>query len=527
MMDGDHLVLLAAVGLLAALGALALVAVAVARARRDGRARVALGLYGLAIGGAFLVAFSLWGGGGTDTAFAGLAVAGAACIAVGSLLLLAGVIALGVPWLLAGVAALLALAAALGAGALGLLASQALAPALFAAALAALCLLLLAVRGAWSSLVWAVLLSGCGAAVVTLLLALRGPSDWRDIPFGVDVLAVAVVVAILVFICAHRHLRETWRRVRAIVFNERKSGDPCVYLPERVSNRPDPCIYSQFLLMQLGKPVTWDNPDVALFRDGVEQYTYDLTVDTTYDVVVTVHNSSQEKPATGTQVALRWIEFGIGGQVKHALATLVVDVPVWPGVATAHASWRTPATPGHYCIEVELAHPQDGNPANNLGWNNTQVQAAASPVELPIRIFNRWVHGPPTARAGGRRRPAREATTGGAQPEAGAEPGAGAEGGHDRAAVPWNLVEVAVDSYLFHDALGKDADLDAMFAPRAPAWAARAEPSQFAFQPGEAYRDVLLRVDAPDVPASAERFNVSAWQGGAPLGGVTVTVSKG
>lgn len=111
-----------------------------------------------------------------------------------------------------------------------------------------------------------------------------------------------------------------WCRLLAIVFGRRKGGDDCVYIPERVINRPDPCLYSQFLLLQLGLPVTWDNPDVALLLNGVEQHTYDLVVDTEYDVVVTLHNSSRRKAALGTQVAVRWIEFGAGAQIHHASA---------------------------------------------------------------------------------------------------------------------------------------------------------------------------------------------------------------
>ncbi len=176
-------------------------------------------------------------------------------------------------------------------------------------------------------------------------------------------------------------------------------------------------------------------------------------------------------------------------------------MPVWPGVAVVHAPRKTPATRGHYCIEVELSHPQDGNPANNLGWNNTQGKAAASEVQMPIRIFNRAVGEPSTARA--------------------VHASAG-----DRRAPPWNIVEMAVDSYVFNDAFGKDADPDLMFEPRPPVWSARVEPSVFHFSADETYRDVLLIVAAPDLPGPAERFNVSARQGGAPLGGVTVTVTR-
>jgi hypothetical protein len=76
-------------------------------------------------------------------------------------------------------------------------------------------------------------------------------------------------------------------------------------------------------------------------------------------------------------------------------------VPIWPGTATVTLPWRTPATPGHYCIEVVLSHPNDGNPSNNRGWNNTQVKAAASRVDTPVRIFNRWPAGCPPPPEGG------------------------------------------------------------------------------------------------------------------------------
>jgi len=302
---------------------------------------------------------------------------------------------------------------------------------------------------------------------------------------------------------------ETLCRICAILTNKRKTGDRCVYFPEDVSNRPDPCIYDQFMLMQLKLPVTWDNPDVAIFKGGVEQFTYDLTVDTEYDVAITVHNNSKEKEALGTHVEVRWIEFGAGAPVRHFITSLIADVPVWPGTAVVHTPWRTPASPGHYCIEVELSHPKDANPANNLGWNNTQVKKAASQVRSPIRIFNRWVAGPPIDQRAAARLDAFASAQG---------PGR---------APPWNYVEIEVDSYVFADAYGDDAHPDVMFAPRAPAWPVSVEPRLFAFDLGEAYRDVDLIVDAPDGPGHPEQFNVTAWQGGAPLGGVTVTVQRG
>jgi hypothetical protein len=323
-----------------------------------------------------------------------------------------------------------------------------------------------------------------------------------------------------------------------------------VYIPERVINRPDPCIYSQFLLMQLEQPVTWDNPDVAIFLSGVEQNTYDLTADTEYDVAITAHNTS------------RWIEFGAGSQIRHPIATLTADVPVWPGVATVSTQWRTPATPGHYCIEVELAHPDDGNPSNNRGWNNTQVKVAASEVQVPIRIFNRWVAGIPVIPAPRARRTWVPIVTawGGVGLLAGVVAavltpdlfpwwrfiywpvigylvgffaGFGILGPPHRKRerrqpdaqlpdIPRNLIELTVDSYRFQDRKGKEADPDRLFAQRPPVWSARLEPRMFHFGDNEAYRDVQLIVDVPDGSSGPEAFNINARQGGEPTGGVTV-----
>ncbi|WP_307283216.1 hypothetical protein [Labrys wisconsinensis] len=364
-------------------------------------------------------------------------------------------------------------------------------------------------------------------------------------------------------------------RIFHILADEPKTpeGDPCVVIPGHIVRKPDPCIYDQFLLMQLGQPVTWDNPDVRIFLGGIEQYTYDLTAGVEYDVEITVHNASRDKPADGTAVAVRWIEFGAGGQIRHPVATLAADVPVWPGTATVATTWRTPDVPGHYCIEIELSHPNDGNPSNNLGWNNTQVYAAHSPVDRPIRIFNRTPGACPAVKEGGGPwlRPHRVFLGWGVL-GATASPMLHHSLLHDMAAAPrflllmlagyvlmslaglaaeaayaamlrarnaqrgqdprkdrtdCHLVQIAVDSYEYDDASGKAFDPAVVFKGKAPTWPATVTPSSFVFQPGEAFRDVVLHVDAPDGPGPAGHFNVTAWQGGVPSGGVTVTITTG
>jgi hypothetical protein len=369
---------------------------------------------------------------------------------------------------------------------------------------------------------------------------------------------------------AHCYLCRIWD----ILTHESKTpyGDPCVNFPGHVIRKPDPCIYSQFLLMQLNQPVTWDNPDVRIFLGGVEQNTYNLTADTEYRVEISVHNSSRDKPALGTTVHVRWIEFGAGGQIRHPITTLTADVPLWPGTAVVNTLWRTPATPGHYCIEVELAHPDDANPANNRGWNNTQVHAANSPVTRPIRIFNRYPNGCPDVKEGGGpylriqrvlwgwgvlgalaglflRHHTLDRVEPGAQwlvrmgigyvllvllgtisewlyayikRRRRVDPGT-----REKERIPCQLVETTVDSYEFHDHVGKDFDAGTAFNGKPPVWPAFVQPAQFLFANGELYRDVELHVDAPDPPGAAGVFNVNVRQGGVPAGGVTITITRG
>jgi hypothetical protein len=348
-------------------------------------------------------------------------------------------------------------------------------------------------------------------------------------------------------------------------------GDPCVIIPGRIARKPDPCIYDQFLLMQLNQPVTWDSPDVRIFLNGVEQYTYDLTVGTEYDVQIEVHNSSRDEPAVGTTVDVRWIEFGAGGQVRHPIAALVASVPIWPGTAIVATKWRTPDVPGHYCIEVELTHPDDGNPSNNLGWNNTQLYAAHSSVVQKIPVFNRYPDGCPPVQEGGGPwlRPHRvffgwgvlglvagllyrgevpvgesaavhalramavgyvvlsliglvaESAVAWIRRDRAAQRGVAA-----RVAKPsCNLVQITVDSYEFVDGSGKSFDPKTAFKGKGPVWPATVTPQTFLFVSGEAMREVDFRVDAPDTPGLTGRFNVNVWQGGVPSGGVTVTVN--
>lgn len=165
----------------------------------------------------------------------------------------------------------------------------------------------------------------------------------------------------------------------------------CLHLPQAVHKRADPLLYSQSYLMAKGLAVTWDNPDIQLYRDGVLVAPGALAADTEYDVVVRVWNGSYDAPAPGLPVLLSFLSFGIG-TTSTAVGKTSVDLGVKGSSAHpafAHFTWRTPATPGHYCLQALLDWPDDANPDNNLGQKNTQVGAAHSPAHFSFVVRNR------------------------------------------------------------------------------------------------------------------------------------------
>lgn len=164
----------------------------------------------------------------------------------------------------------------------------------------------------------------------------------------------------------------------------------CESIPERLYRRPDPLIYSQSYLMGLGMGVTWDNPDIQLFRGGTPVESSKLLPDTEYRVVATIWNGSTEGAAIGMPVRFSYLDFGIGA-AETAIGQTIIDLPVKaaPGhPATTEAIWRTPTTPGHYCLKVTLVWSDDANPANNVGQENTNVGSAASPARFDFIVRN-------------------------------------------------------------------------------------------------------------------------------------------
>ena len=284
------------------------------------------------------------------------------------------------------------------------------------------------------------------------------------------------------------------------VLVRRKFPRPCLQVPIEVTRRPDPCIYSQFYLMANGQPVTWDNPNIEVMLGGVPQDTYNLQASTNYQIRVGIENASAFFAALATQVQVNLLDWGMGVQASTPLHTYARDIPAatpFPGVPETF-NWTSPAAPGHYCIQVLIVHPEDVNPDNNHGWNNTNVRDVqpGQTVRIQIPLWN------PTR--------------------------VDRKDGDDAWAKLLSDVRLMVDSYELPRSGLPVRVPDALFARRAALWDASVTPSRIDVLPGaRAATDVEFAVTVPvnAGPGTRGVFNVSAAAGGRPVGGVTIQLN--
>jgi hypothetical protein len=163
----------------------------------------------------------------------------------------------------------------------------------------------------------------------------------------------------------------------------------CATVDHPSFHRPDPVIYSQKYLLSLGLAVTWDNPDISLFKNGVQVSEGDLLPNTEYEIRATVWNNSYDAPIVGLRVDFSFLTFGVT-TLSTSIGSTFVDLGVKGGSqhpAVASVLWTTPPA-GHYCIVVEFAWVDDANPNNNIGQNNVNVVAATSPATFTFQIRN-------------------------------------------------------------------------------------------------------------------------------------------
>jgi hypothetical protein len=164
----------------------------------------------------------------------------------------------------------------------------------------------------------------------------------------------------------------------------------CVDVPASVYRRPDPLIYSQPFLMAQGLAVTWDNPDIQLFDGDEAVASSSLAPDRDYTVRVQVWNNSYDAPAAGLGVSLSFLTFGIG-TTPNFIGQQLIDLGVKASSqcpAFADFVWHTPQAEGHYCLQARLEWPDDANPDNNMGQENTDVRKLQSPASFTFPVAN-------------------------------------------------------------------------------------------------------------------------------------------
>jgi hypothetical protein len=281
-------------------------------------------------------------------------------------------------------------------------------------------------------------------------------------------------------------------------------------VPPWAYRQPDPLLYSQQYLVAQGLAVTWDNPDIhveSAAAPGVPVDSHSLTPDTDYVVVARVWNGSTTAPAPGLPVKVSYLAFGVG-TTRHDVGLTVVDLPVKGAAgapAFARVAWHTPATPGHYCLQVALLWDDDENPANNMGQLNTDVKPLNSPhaaFTFPVRNDRR-----------------------------------------NRAAVAFRVDPYAIPAQEPCDDPGDDVERPGRAAPESaesrrgrlidrhrpaawslPAgWRVEITPPGAVLAPGQQI-DVTVDITAPDGFTGRQAINVHADGGSDLLGGVTLYV---
>ena len=177
--------------------------------------------------------------------------------------------------------------------------------------------------------------------------------------------------------------------------DHRRGRDPhcaptrCGAINPDVYRRADPLIYSQRYLREQGLAVTWDNPDIQMYRNGLPVSSSSLEAGTEYEIRAQIWNNSTDAPAVGLAVDFFFHNFGIGPE-PIAIGSDTVTLPVKGALghpAFATTAWTTPSEEGHYCVKVQLNWTDDANPRNNLGQENTNVGIASSPAifRFPVR----------------------------------------------------------------------------------------------------------------------------------------------
>jgi hypothetical protein len=338
---------------------------------------------------------------------------------------------------------------------------------------------------------WLMLVSG-----LLLLLILFLLRRWLYVLLALY-LAILIFIGLLSLVRVIQGILRKWCRK---AFGDPKGtgseGHPPskdVHLPPHTYKRPDPMIYSQYYLMSKGLGITWDNPDIALFDGGSPIPSHNLTPNKKYAIRARIWNNSVDAPVVNLLVRFYYLSFGVG-TIRNFIGQTFADVPVKGAAglpAQAVLEWTTPATAGHYCIQVELVWPDDANPDNNLGQENIDVKKLNSPSATFTFTLRNEI--------GFRRRYVLRADSYELPPK---DP---CQRGRPRG-------EQLRDPYARHRLTGH---------PLAAGWRLEYQPGDVVELGSEEERVIQVKVTAPDGFVGRQAINVNAFDGGDLAGGVT------
>lgn len=286
-----------------------------------------------------------------------------------------------------------------------------------------------------------------------------------------------------------------------------------IRIPSDIYKRPDPLIYSQQFLSAHGLAVTWDNPDIWLegvkpdgTRDGILAPSNNLKVNTDYFIIARVWNGSVEAAAVNLPVEFSFLSFGIGTGSTAIPPLQHIDLPVKGALgcpAFATVKWHTPATPGHYCLQVKLIWPDDAEPGNNIGQENTNVKALNSPHAAFSFLVRNDFREPRTLRL------AADFYRLGAQ--------AACDMPREKLLAKPTREEVKRQQERARANHGREQ------FPVAPGWQIKLIPETLTLAAGEE-QSVTVDVTAPDAFVGRQGINVNAFAGERLVGGVTLYV---
>lgn len=297
--------------------------------------------------------------------------------------------------------------------------------------------------------------------------------------------------------------------LRWLFGKKKRDGQPftlfqCVPISHPSFKRPDPLIYDQYYLMSLGLAVSWQNPDIEILQGGVPvASTFELLPATTYTVKARIWNGSTEGVCGNMPVNFSYLSFGVGTQ-SHPIGQTAVNLGVKGSAscpAYASMDWTTPAVPGHYCVQVSFEWPDDLNPFNNLGQENTQVVPAMSPG-----VFSFALRNADTTRKNYNF--AADVFTIGPQPECSSPRAAG------NSARPKRGVSSLTRARNSRAGNPLPAGWSIAYSPTAPA-----------LDPGEQI-DVTVTVTPPNSFHGEQPINVHTFAGTTLIGGVTITLTR-